>query len=51
MNMADIKLITKKKSLKSLIEAVRIYSDEIGMDFCTEKWAILIMKSRILQMT
>ena len=46
MYMDDIKLFEKnKKDLKTLIHAVRIYSEEIGMEFGIEKWAMLVMKS------
>ena len=34
----------KKKELETLIHAVRIYSQGIGMEFGIEKWAILVMK-------
>ena len=45
--MDDIRLLTKnEKELESLIQAVRIYSQDIGMEYGREKWAMLIMKSR-----
>ena len=47
MYMDDIKLLAKNgKELKTLIHAVRIYSQDIGMEFGIEKCAILIMKAR-----
>ena len=46
MYMDDIKLFAKnKKELETLIHAVRIYSQDIGMEFGIEKCAMLIMKS------
>ena len=42
----DIKLFAKnEKELKSLIQTIRIYSKNIGMEFGEEKCAMLIMKS------
>ena len=44
--MDDIKLFAKKeKGLETLIHAVRIYSEDIGMEFGIEKCAMLVMKS------
>ena len=44
--MDDIKLFAKnEKELESLIHAVKIYSQDIGMEFGIEKCAILVMKS------
>ena len=44
--MDDIKLFAKnEKELETLIHAIRIYSQEIGMEFGTEKSAMLVMKS------
>ena len=40
-----------EKELESLIQAVRIYSDDRGIEFGIEKCAILIMLSRKRQMT
>ena len=34
-----------KKELENLIHAFRIYSQDIGMEFGIEKWAMLEMKS------
>ena len=52
MYMDDIKLFAKnEKELETLILAVRIYSDDIGMEFCIEKCAMLIMKSEKQQIT
>ena len=52
MNMDDIKLFAKKeKELETLIQAVIIYSQGIGMEFGIEKCAMLIMKSGKRHMT
>ena len=52
MYMDDIKLFTKnEKELETLIHAVRIYSQDIGMEFGTEKCALLVMKSGKRHMT
>ena len=46
MYMDDIKLFSKnEKELETLIHAVRIYSQGIGMEFGIEKSALLVMKS------
>ena len=46
MYLDDIKLFAKKeKKLETLIHAVRIYNQEIGMKFGIEKCAMLVMKS------
>ena len=46
MYMDDIKLLAKnKKVLKTLIHTVRIYSQDIGMEFGIEKCGLLVMKS------
>ena len=46
MYMDDIKLFAKnEKELETLIHAVRIYSQEIEMEFGIEKCAMLLMKS------
>ena len=46
MYMDDIKLIVKyKKELETLIHAVRIYSQDIGMEFGIEKCDMLVVKS------
>ena len=45
--MDDIKLFTKNgKELKTLIQAERIYSQEIGIKVSIEKCAIKIMKNK-----
>ena len=45
--MDDIKLFVKnEKELESLIQTVRIFSDDIGIEFSIEKCAMLIMKRR-----
>ena len=44
--MDDIKLFAKnEKELETLIHGVRIYSQDIGMEFGIEKCAMLVMKS------
>ena len=44
--MDDIKLFAKnQKELETLIHAVKIYSQDIGKEFCIEKCAMLVMKS------
>ena len=44
--MDDIKLFAKnEKELETLIHAVRIYSQDIGMEFGIEKYAMQVMKS------
>ena len=44
--MDDIKLFAKnEKELETLIHAVRIYSQYIGMEFDIEKCAMLVRKS------
>ena len=46
MFMDDIKLFAKNgKELETLIHAVRIYSQDIGMEYGIEKCAMLVMKS------
>ena len=46
MYMDDIKLCAKnKKEVETLIHAVRIFNQDIGMKFGTEKCAMLVMKS------
>ena len=44
MYMDDIKLFSKKES-ETLIQAVRIYSRDVRMEFGIEKCDMLIMKS------
>ena len=52
MYMDDIKLFAKnEKELETLIHAVRIYSQDIGMEFGIEKCAIFVMKSGKRYMT
>ena len=44
--MDDIKLYAKnEKELETLIHTVRIYSQDIGMEFGIEKCGLLVMKS------
>ena len=46
MDMDDIKLFVKmEKEQEALIHAVRIYSQDLGVEFSIEKCAMLIMKS------
>ena len=46
MYMDDIKLFAKKcKELETLIHAVRIYNQDIGMESGIEKCAMLVIKS------
>ena len=46
MYIDDIKLFAKnEKELETLIQTVRIYSQDIGMEFATDKCAVLVMKS------
>ena len=46
MYMDDIKLFAKnEKELETLIHAVRIYSQDRGMEFGIEKRAMLVLKS------
>ena len=50
--MDDIKLFAKnEKEMETLIHAVRIYSQEIGMKFGIEKCAMLVIKSGKQHMT
>ena len=50
--MDDIKLFaTNEKELETLIQTVRIYSQDIGMEFGIEKCAVIVMKSRKRRMT
>ena len=46
MYMDDIKQFAKdEKELETLIHAVRIYSQDVGMEFGIEKCAMVVMKS------
>ena len=50
--MDGIKLFAKnEKELETLIHALRIYSQDIGMEFDIEKCAMLVMKSSKRHMT
>ena len=52
MNTDDIKLFAKNlKVLETLIQAVKIYNNDIGKEFGIEKCAMLIMKCGNQQMT
>ena len=45
MDMDDIKLFAKnEKEQETLIHAVRIYNQNVGMEFGIEKCAMLVMK-------
>ena len=47
MYMDDIKLFAKsERKLEVLIKTLRIYSEDIGMEFGLEKSAMLVTKSR-----
>ena len=46
MYMNNLKLFAKnEKELEILIHTIRIYSQDIGMEFGIEKCALLVMKS------
>ena len=49
--MDDLKLFPKsERTLNSLIQTIRIFSEDIGMQFWIEKCAMLVMKKeRILK--
>ena len=52
MYMDDIKLFAKnEKEMETLIRTVRIYSQDIGMEFGIEIYAMLVMKSGKRHMT
>ena len=52
MYMGDIKLFAKnEKQLETLIHKIRIYSQDIGMEFRIEKCAMLVRKSGKQQLT
>ena len=52
MYMDNIKLFAKnEKEFETLIQAVRIYNQDIEMESDIEKYAMLIMKSRKRHMT
>ena len=52
MYMDDIKMFAKiEKELGTLIQAMRIYSEDMEMEFGIEKWDILIRKNGKQQMT
>lgn len=45
--MDDLEHYTKnEKDLQSLIQTVRVFSEDFGMEFCSDRCAILIMKRR-----
>ena len=44
--MDDLKLYAmNEKGVDSLIQTVRVFSEDIGMEFGIEKCAVLVMKS------
>ena len=46
MYMDDIKLFVKyEKELETIIKTLRIYSQDIWIEFGINKWAMLVMKS------
>ena len=50
--MDDIKVFSKNgKEKETLTHVVRIYSQDIGMGFGVENWAIQVMKSDKVHMT
>ena len=52
MFMDDVKLFGKnEKELETQIQTVRIFSQDIGMEFGIEKCAMLVMKSGIRYIT
>ena len=52
MSMDDIKLFTKnQKELETLIQTVRIYNQDIGMEIGIEKCAMIVIKSGKQHMT
>ena len=52
MYMDDIKLLTKnEKEFKTLKQAKRVYTQNIGMEFGIQKYAMLIMKRGKRRMT
>ena len=43
--MDDLKLYSRnEKELDSLVQTIRIFNKEIGMEFCIEKYAMLVIK-------
>ena len=44
MYMNDIKIFDKNEKLETLIQTIRIYSQDIGMEFGMKNYAMLIMK-------
>ena len=52
MDIANIKQFAKnEKELESLLQAVKIYSQEIGTEYVQEKGAMLIIKSEKQQLS
>ena len=45
--MDDLKLYSQsKKGLDSLVQTVRVFNEDIGMEFGIEKCAMLVMEKR-----
>ena len=43
--MDDLKLYSRnEKGLDSLVQTVRVFSEDIGMEFVIKKWAMLVME-------
>ena len=51
MYLDDIKQFSYEKELETLTQAVRIYNQDIGMEFGIDKCAMLIMRGGKRQMT
>ena len=49
--MDDQRKNHKRKRIKTLIKAVKMYSHDVGMEFGKEKCSLLVMKSRKRCMT
>ena len=51
MYMDDVKLFAKnEKELETLIQMIRIYNQDIGIEFGNEKCAMVIMRNRKRQL-
>ena len=47
MYMDDIKLFAKnEKELETLIQSVRMYTQDIGMEYSIEKYPMLIIRNK-----
>ena len=51
MYMNDIKLFVKNEEIETLIHTLRIYRQDIRIEFCIGKCAMLVMKSGKRQLT